>query len=66
MVLLDLDLPDSNGTDTLDSLLRLVPDVPPVIVPTGLDDESVALKVMLNASMCSEHLEKAVFCSMAF
>jgi len=48
-ILLDLGLPDSNGIETLDSLLRFAPGVP-VIVLTGLDDESVALKAVQHGA----------------
>ncbi len=41
-VLLDLDLPDSFGLDTFLSLRRRAPDIP-VVVLTGLDDETVAV-----------------------
>lgn len=42
VVLLDLTLPDSSGLPTLEQLLAKFPNVP-VVVLTGVDDESVAL-----------------------
>ena len=41
-VLLDLDLPDSFGIDTFLSVHRRAPEIP-VVVLTGLDDETVAV-----------------------
>ena len=38
VVLLDLNLPDSTGTETVRKCRRLIPDVP-VVVLTGLDDD---------------------------
>lgn len=45
LVLLDLSLPDSHG---LDSLSRILPEAPevPVIVMTGLDDETLAIRAV--------------------
>ena len=45
VVLLDLGLPDSLGIDTLTSLHDQVPEVP-IVVLTGFDDISVAVKAM--------------------
>jgi DNA-binding NtrC family response regulator len=42
VVLLDLMLPDSSGLDTFSTLHSKVPDIP-VLIQTGLDDESVAV-----------------------
>jgi len=42
VVLLDLTLPDSSGLPTLETLLAKHPNVP-VVVLTGVDDESVAM-----------------------
>jgi PAS domain S-box-containing protein len=42
VVLLDLTLPDSSGLPTLERLLSKFPNVP-VVVLTGVDDESVAM-----------------------
>jgi two-component system, cell cycle sensor histidine kinase and response regulator CckA len=45
VVLLDLDLPDSRGLETLLRLHGTAPDVP-VVVLTSLEDEAVALKAL--------------------
>jgi PAS domain S-box-containing protein len=44
-VLLDLALPDSEGLDTLDAVRAIAPHVP-IVVLTGLVDESVAIQAM--------------------
>jgi two-component system, sensor histidine kinase and response regulator len=44
-VLLDLSLPDSHGLDTLLAVRRHAPSIP-VVVLTGLEDESVALDTL--------------------
>jgi PAS domain S-box-containing protein len=45
VVLLDLTLPDSSGIPTLEKLLSKHPNVP-VVVLTGVDDESVSMAAM--------------------
>lgn len=45
MVLLDLNLPDSNGLDTFTRVHTQAPEVP-IIVLTGLDDEKLATKTV--------------------
>jgi two-component system, cell cycle response regulator len=45
IVLLDLSLPDSNGLDTLLRIRSQAPDTP-IVVLTGLDDESTALQAV--------------------
>lgn len=45
VVLLDLDLPDSNGLDTLNTLNSVITDVP-IIVLTGSEDEGYMLRSM--------------------
>lgn len=45
ILLLDLSLPDSNGFDTLDAILKVVPDKP-VVILTGRCDEELALKAV--------------------
>jgi two-component system, cell cycle sensor histidine kinase and response regulator CckA len=45
IVLLDLSLPDSQGLDTFLELHRQAPGLP-IIVLTGLDDETLAIKAM--------------------
>lgn len=42
-VLLDLNLPDSSGTDTLKSVLKQCPELP-IVVLTILDDEDMAIQ----------------------
>ncbi len=44
IILLDLSLPDSQGNGTFWRLHELVPDVP-IIVMTGLDDETLAMEL---------------------
>lgn len=41
VVLLDLSLPDSNGLETFESMVGLIPTIP-IVILTGLDDEDVA------------------------
>jgi PAS domain S-box-containing protein len=45
LVLLDLGLPDSQGTATFDAMHRAVPEMP-VIVLTGLGDEALGLQLV--------------------
>ena len=45
LILLDLGLPDSKGLSTFTRLRAEVPDVP-IVVLTGLDDESMAVQVV--------------------
>jgi signal transduction histidine kinase len=44
-ILLDLSLPDSQGLETLESILSAVPDLP-IIVLTGLKDENTGIKAV--------------------
>src|ERR1035437_2027644 len=44
-VLLDLNLPDSRGLETLDRLRAAVPEVP-LIVHTGIQDDDIALRAL--------------------
>jgi diguanylate cyclase (GGDEF)-like protein len=46
VVLLDLSLPDSHGLDSLTRLLGAITTCPPIVVMTGLDDETVALRAV--------------------
>jgi diguanylate cyclase (GGDEF)-like protein len=46
VLLLDLGLPESTGLDTLQRLLAQAPDVPPLIVLSGLSDESIAVQAV--------------------
>jgi len=45
VVLLDLNLPDSRGTDTIQRMIRKAPNVP-VLVLTGQDDEELAVRAV--------------------
>jgi len=45
VVLLDLNLPDSHGTDTIRKMVKKVPNVP-VLVLTGQDDEELAVRAV--------------------
>src|SRR5689334_1687714 len=45
VIILDLSLPDSNGLETFQKIYAKVPETP-IIVLTGLDDESVGLNAM--------------------
>ena len=43
VVLLDLNLPDSSGLDTVDAVLRMAPDIT-VVIYTGLIDEELSCR----------------------
>ena len=45
IILLDLSLPDSHGTDTFETVIEMAPHTP-IVVLSGLDDENVAVKAM--------------------
>jgi PAS domain S-box-containing protein len=45
VVLLDLGLPDSQGLETLERLLAVMPEIP-IVVMTGRDDEETALEAV--------------------
>jgi len=45
VVLLDLHLPDSEGIETFEKVQKKVPDIP-IILLTGLDDETVGIKAV--------------------
>jgi two-component system sensor histidine kinase UhpB len=45
IVLLDLNLPDSHGIETFNTMLKLVPDLP-IIILTGLLDENLAIDIV--------------------
>jgi diguanylate cyclase (GGDEF)-like protein len=48
-ILLDLTLPDSNGLESLNRVQRVAPHVP-VVVLSGLTDESIALEAVRNGA----------------
>jgi sigma-B regulation protein RsbU (phosphoserine phosphatase) len=56
LVLLDLDLPDSNGIDTVVRLHQACPTVP-IIVLTGADNQSLALEALRAGA--DDYLSKA-------
>jgi two-component system, NarL family, sensor histidine kinase UhpB len=45
IVLLDLNLPDSHGIETFNTMIKLVPDLP-IIILTGLLDENLAIDIV--------------------
>ncbi|NQT25979.1 response regulator [candidate division KSB1 bacterium] len=49
IVLLDLSLPDSQGLETFTNTHRLFPDIP-IIILSGLDDETVALQAVRSGA----------------
>lgn len=55
VILADLSLPDSKGFDTFNKLVSHVPTVP-IVVLTGIDDESLALETLRNGA--EEYLVK--------
>ena len=55
VVLTDLGLPDSHGTDTVDAILRAWPDCP-VVVLTGLDDRDTGTMAVQRG--CQDYLVK--------
>jgi signal transduction histidine kinase len=67
LVLLDLNLPDSRGSDTVRRVRERVPNVP-VVVLSGQDDEALALKAMhqgvqdylLKGDLSGKRLERAM------
>jgi PAS domain S-box-containing protein len=46
VVLLDLGLPDSSGIETLQSILTCTPQIPAIVILSGLGDEDVAVRAM--------------------
>ena len=58
VVLLDLNLPDSQGTDTIRRMVQTVPHVP-VLVLTGQDDEELALRAVQEGAQ--DYLVKSDF-----
>jgi diguanylate cyclase (GGDEF)-like protein len=48
-ILLDLSLPDSQGLETLDRMIRSAPQTP-VVVLTGLDDEQIAVRAVQSGA----------------
>jgi signal transduction histidine kinase len=67
LVLLDLNLPDSKGSETFRRILEKAPNVP-VVILSGQDDEAMAMKAVHNgvqdylikSDITSKQLERAV------
>ena len=67
IVLLDLSLPDSHGTDTFEKAKEMAPQTP-IVVLSGLDDENIAVKAMqlgaqdylVKGNIESDVLERAI------
>ncbi len=67
LVLLDLNLPDSHGSDTFQRILETAPTVP-VVILSGQDDEELAIKAihqgaqdyLVKGSLTSLSLERAI------
>lgn len=67
IVLLDLSLPDSHGTETFEKVIEMTPHTP-IVVLSGLDDEDVAVKAMqlgaqdylVKGNIESDVLERAI------
>jgi signal transduction histidine kinase len=67
LVLLDLNLPDSHGAETYRRIREHSPNVP-VVVLSGQDDETLAIKAvhngvqdyLLKGNLSSKHLERAI------
>jgi diguanylate cyclase (GGDEF)-like protein len=57
LVLLNLNLPDSSGLDSVSKMQALLPDVP-IVVITGIDDEKLAIRVIHEGAQ--DYLEKAM------
>lgn len=55
IALLDLNLPDSQGIETLEQIVERFPDLP-IIVLTGSDDEAVALRAVQRGAQ--DYLQK--------
>ena len=67
VVLLDLDLPDSHGTETVRKMIHKVPQVP-VVVLTGRDDEEMGVRAvhegaqdyLIKGHLDGGHLARAI------
>jgi len=67
VVLLDLNLPDSHGSETFRRVMEHSPSVP-VVVLSGQDDEALAMKAvhqgvqdyLVKGNISSKHLERAI------
>lgn len=67
VVLLDLNLPDSQGAETFRRVLEKAPNIP-VVILSGQDDEALAMKALhqgvqdylIKGNITSTHLERAM------
>jgi signal transduction histidine kinase len=67
LVLLDLNLPDSHGTETFRRIMQKAPNVP-VVILSGQDDEALAMKAvhmgvqdyLVKGDITSKQLERAL------
>ena len=67
LILLDLNLPDSHGSETFRKVLEKAPDVP-IVILSGQEDEALALKAvhqgvqdyLVKGDITSKHLERAM------
>src|ERR1700686_4964612 len=67
VVLLDLNLPDSHGSDTFRKVLEKAPGVP-IVILSGQDDEALAMKALhqgvqdylVKGDITSHHLDRVI------
>src|SRR5271170_5468414 len=67
LILLDLNLPDSHGSETFRKILEKAPDVP-IVILSGQEDEALALKAvhqgvqdyLVKSDITSKQLERAM------
>jgi signal transduction histidine kinase len=67
IILLDLNLPDSRGSETFRKVLKVAPDTP-VVILSGLEDEALARKAMnqgaqdylIKSDVTGKNLERAM------
>jgi signal transduction histidine kinase len=67
LVLLDLNLPDSHGVESVRRILQKAPNVP-VVILSGQDDEALAMRAvhlgvqdyLIKSEITSKHLERAI------
>ncbi len=67
VVLLDLNLPDSRGSDTFRKILEKAPGVP-IVILSGQDDEALAMKALhqgvqdylVKGDITSHHLDRVM------
>ncbi|MGA8151212.1 MAG: hybrid sensor histidine kinase/response regulator [Terriglobales bacterium] len=67
LILLDLNLPDSHGSETFRKILEKAPDVP-IVILSGQEDEALAIRAvhqgvqdyLVKGEITSRHLERAM------